>query len=86
VRGKVAATRLSEREWAQVADAAGRAGQAVSAFVREAALGASARVNGEASERVERDESASVYADRGLVGLEPVKHYVDGEWTGRYLD
>jgi hypothetical protein len=29
--------------------------------------------------------TGSVYADCGLVGLEPVRHMVDGEWTGRYL-
>jgi hypothetical protein len=84
MRAKVAATRLSEREWAQVAAAAGRLGESVSEFMREAAL---ARVTGKVSEAERRDEDgpASMYADRGLVGLEPVRHMVDGEWTGRYL-
>jgi hypothetical protein len=78
VRDKVAATRLSERELAQVAAAAGRLGEGVTEFVREAALAASARVPGKVSEREERDELR-------IVALEPVRHMVDGEWTGRYL-
>jgi uncharacterized protein (DUF1778 family) len=79
--------RFSEAERRQVAAAAERSGQAVSSFVRDAALAASARVTGKVSEAERRDgdEAASVYADRGLVGLERPKHYVDGEWTGGYL-
>jgi hypothetical protein len=85
--------RFSEAERQQVALAAERSGQAVSSFVREAALAASARVTGKVSEAERRDdgELPSVYADYSLgniplVGLERPKHYVDGEWTGRYLD
>lgn len=79
--------RFSEAERRQVGAAAERLGQAASSFVRDAALAASARVTGKVSEaeRPDGDGSASVYADRGLVGLERVRHMVDGEWTGRYL-
>jgi hypothetical protein len=77
MRGKVAATRLSEPECAQVAAAAARLGESVSAFTREALLAASARVTGRVSEQ-ERDELP-------ITALEPVRHMVDGEWTGRYL-
>jgi hypothetical protein len=79
--------RFSEAERHQVAAAAERSGQAVSSFVREAALQASARVTGKVSEAERRDdgEPESVYAERGLVALERPKHMVDGEWTGRYL-
>jgi Protein of unknown function (DUF1778) len=81
---EVLAIRLSPAERRQVAAAAERVGKSLSGFVREAALAASARVTGKVGEHVE-DESASVYDSRGLIGLEPVKHMVDGEWSGRYL-
>lgn len=70
-----------------MAEAAERFGKSLSGFVREAALQAAARVTGKVGEAGRRDggEPASVYGERGRVGLEPVKHYVDGEWTGRYL-
>jgi hypothetical protein len=29
--------------------------------------------------------TGSVYDERGLVAVAPVRHMVDGEWTGRYL-
>jgi hypothetical protein len=78
------AIRLSEQERRQVADAATRLGNSLSGFVREAAPQASAWVTGKVGE-LEDDEPASVYTERGLVALEPVRHMVDGEWTGRYL-
>jgi hypothetical protein len=81
----VLAIRLSEAERRQVAEAAERFGQTLSGFVREAALQASARVTVKVSEAVEDDGQASVYGERGLVAVEPVRHMVDGEWTGRYL-
>jgi hypothetical protein len=78
MRAKVAATRLSEREWAQVAAAAGRLGESVSEFMREAAL---ARVTGKVSE-AERGDG------RPIVALEPAsepvrRHMIDGEWVTR---
>jgi Protein of unknown function (DUF1778) len=84
----VLAIRLSDQERRQVAEAAERDGKSLSGFVREAALAASARVTEKVSEADRRDDDgpASVYADRGLVGLERPRHMVDGEWTGRYLD
>jgi hypothetical protein len=70
--------RFSEAERRQVGAAAERVGKAVSSFVREAALAASARVTGKVSEREDRDELP-------IVAVEPVWHMVDGGWTGRYL-
>jgi len=72
----VLAIRLSEAERRQVAEGAARFGKSVSAFVREAALQASAGITRKVTEQVERDELP-------IVVVEPVRHMVDGEWVER---
>ena len=73
----VFAIRLSEAERRQVAGGAVRSGKSVSAFVREAALQASASVTRKVAEPEERDELPNIV-------VEPVRHMVDGEWVDSY--
>jgi uncharacterized protein (DUF1778 family) len=72
----VLAIRLSEAERRQVAEGAARFGKSLSAFVRDAALQASADISRKVTERAERDEFPIAVA-------KPVRHMVDGEWVER---
>jgi uncharacterized protein (DUF1778 family) len=85
----VLAIRLSEAERHQVAGAAERFGKTVSAFVREAALQASALAVERATVREQKanpnaQRVADCADDENLVALEPVRHMVDGEWVESY--
>lgn len=83
---EVTPIRLSVAERAQIAGAAARRKLTVSGFIRQAALQASAIVEGKASvRRPEEPRQASAYDERGLVIVdpEPAGHWVDGELVSR---
>jgi uncharacterized protein (DUF1778 family) len=74
--------RLGDDERAQIAAAASRRKLTLSAFVREAALQASAVVEGKATIHIPEPEPERLL---GLVVSEPepARHMVDGEWVVR---
>jgi uncharacterized protein (DUF1778 family) len=76
----VVPVRLSVQERGQIARAAGRLELSRSGFVRQAALQASAVVERKTSVKAPEPEP------RGLVvvGPEPSRHLVDGEWIERW--
>jgi hypothetical protein len=81
--------RLSDRERAQIAGAAQRRELTVSGFVRQAALAASAVVQGKVTPRI---ENAEISLRRGQPSSDPKKPnrdglvFVDTELPGHWVD
>jgi hypothetical protein len=76
--------RLSDAEREQIQAAAARRKLTVSGFIRQAALQASAIVEGKATAKApEREEPGSGYGGLVVLETEPTGHWVDGELVHR---